>query len=111
MKLNNQKMLELVQKFITSNKNIKWSDLFSNEDEMLDKMLEFKKLDSEIMKNSFYGVSKNVWLEMIEKAKKNNWVLTDKQVKQVKRNVYIIVKQFNIYDESARKKLIEILNK
>lgn len=110
MKLNNEMMLEKVSQLYLTNKNIKWNEIFENEEEMLDKMLEFKKLDAEVMKYS-YGVSQNVWLNMIEKAKKNNWTLTDKQIRQVKRNVFLIVKQYNSYNESARKKLIEILNK
>lgn len=108
MKLSNERMLEKVYQLNATDKKIKWDEIFESEEEMLDKMLKFKELDFKIMKNN--SVNNNIWLKMIEKAKKFNWKLSEKQIKQVKRNAYLIVRQYNFYNEEERQMLLDILN-
>lgn len=101
--MNIEKMDKLVFRYIATKKSIKWNEIFENEKEMIDKLLEFIKFDKEIRTN--------VWFMMLAKYKKNNLELSEKQISQIKRNCYIIVKRYNLYDDEQKEKLIELLNK
>lgn len=101
--MNVEKMDKLVFRYIATKKSIKWNEIFENEEEMIDKLLEFIKFDKEIRTN--------VWFMMLAKYKKNNLELSEKQISQIKRNCYIIVKRYNLYDDEQKEKLIELLNK
>lgn len=101
--MNIEKMDKLVFRYIATKNSIKWNEIFENEEEMINKLLEFIKFDKEIRTN--------VWFMMLAKYKKNNLELSEKQISQIKRNCYIIVKRYNLYDDEQKEKLIELLNK
>lgn len=109
-KINNDNLLRLVHILYTSDKNINFDEIFENEEEMIEKLLIFRNLDKEYLKNN-YSIYENVWLEMLERYTLNNWELSEKQIKQLKRNCYLIPKQYNLYTESQRKDFLLKMNK
>lgn len=70
---------------VTSYKGIKWTDVFDSEEELMDTMYK--------MKDTRFG--ENNWVKMLVRYTDNGWELSEKQLKQLKRNAWIVAKLAN----------------
>lgn len=90
MKLNKQQLMELyAEQEVFSNKGINWKEIFENEEELLKTMEKLSEV------KYFKG---NVWLTLVKTAKEKGWTLTSKQLRQVKRNAWLVAKLANYND-------------
>ena len=70
---------------VTSYKGIKWTDIFNSEQELMDIMYKMKDT----------RFSENKWVQMLVRYTDNGWELSEKQLKQLKRNAWIVAKLAN----------------
>lgn len=70
---------------VTSYKGIKWTDIFNDEQELIDTMYKIK--DTRFKDNKL--------VQMLVRYTDNGWGLSDKQIQQLKRNAWLVAKLAN----------------